>query len=84
MAEIQLAFCLPSHASWHGVVCVRAKPIQSCPVICDAMDCSQQVPLLMGFSRQDSPPALAGGFFTARPTWEVLAQGYFLPQKIYR
>ena len=27
------------------------------------------------------PPALAGRFFTTSTTWEVLAQGYFLPQK---
>ena len=40
--------------------------------------------LLQGiFPTQESnpPPALAGRFFTASTTWEVLAQGYCLPQK---
>ena len=30
---------------------VQAKSIQSCPILCDPMDCSPQAPLSMGFSR---------------------------------
>ena len=34
-------------AQWHG------KWLQSCPILCDLMDCSPQAPLPMGFSRQE-------------------------------
>ena len=77
--------------SWTGVlhlVCVRAKALQSCPTLCDPLDC-------MGFSRQEywsgwprpppgqSPdpgidpmslmfPALAGRFLMTSATWEAL------------
>ena len=38
---------------WNGVrVCARAKSLQSCPGLYNAMDCSHQPPLSMGFSRQ--------------------------------
>ena len=33
--------------------CMRAKSLQSCPTLCDPMDCSPQAPLSMGFSRQE-------------------------------
>ena len=72
-----------------------AQSLQSCPILCDALDCSSL--LSMGFSRQEywsglpcpssgdlpepgiepkSPASatLAGGFFTHRATWEVLAE----------
>ena len=32
---------------------MRAKLLQSCPALCDLMDCSLQAPLSMGFSRQE-------------------------------
>ena len=32
---------------------VHAKSLQSCPILCDPMDCSLQAPLSMGFSRQE-------------------------------
>ena len=32
---------------------VCAKSLKSCPTLCDPMDCSLQVPLSMGFSRQE-------------------------------
>ena len=31
--------------------CMRAKSLQSCPTLCDPMDCSPQAPLSMGFPR---------------------------------
>ena len=34
-------------------MCVSAKLLQSCPTLCDPMDCSPQAPPPMGFSRQD-------------------------------
>ena len=63
------------------------KSLQSCPTLCDPMDCSP--PGAMGFSRQEyqsglpcPPPgmepmsllylALAGGFFTTSTTWGVV------------
>ena len=33
-------------------VCVRAKAFQSCPALCDPMDCSTPVASVQGFSRQ--------------------------------
>ena len=33
--------------------CVCAKWLQSCPTLCHTVDCSFQVPLSMGFSRQE-------------------------------
>ena len=37
-----------------GRACVHcAKSLQSCPTLCDPMDCSPQAPLSMGFSRQE-------------------------------
>ena len=67
---------------------VFAKSLQSCPTLCDPMDCSHQAPLSMGFSRQEywsglpcptpgglpNPafPAIAGGCFTTSATWEAL------------
>ena len=34
--------------------CVRAKSLQSCPALCDSMDCiAHQMPLSMGFFRQE-------------------------------
>ena len=41
-------FCLMCNA--YGVVCVRA---QSCPTLCNPMDCSLHAPLSMGFSKQE-------------------------------
>ena len=35
-------------------MCVRAKQLQSCPTLCDPMDCSPTGSLFMGFSRQES------------------------------
>ena len=32
---------------------MHAKLLQSCPTLCDPMDCSLQAPLSMGFSRQE-------------------------------
>ena len=32
---------------------VKVLVIQSCPALCDSMDCSRQAPLSMGFSRQE-------------------------------
>ena len=44
--------------TWALVDCtykpVRAKSLQSCPTLCDPMDCSLQASLSMGFSRQES------------------------------
>ena len=47
------------------VACMHAKSLQSCPTLCDPMDCSPPAPLSMGFSRQEywsrlpcSPPGL--------------------------
>ena len=37
---------------------------------CDPMDCSPPGGQSMGFSRQEFPIALAGGFFTTSTTWE--------------
>ena len=36
-----------------GPLCVRAKSLQSCPTLCDPMDCTHKAPLSLGFSRQD-------------------------------
>ena len=36
-----------------GHTCMHAKALQSCPTLCDPMNCSRQAPLLMGFSRQE-------------------------------
>ena len=33
--------------------CMHAKSLQLCPTLCDTMDCNLQVPLSMGFSRQE-------------------------------
>ena len=33
--------------------CAHAKSLQSCPTLCDPVDCSSQAPLSMGFSRQE-------------------------------
>ena len=33
--------------------CVCAKSLQSCPTLCDPMDCSIPTPLSIGFSRQE-------------------------------
>ena len=33
--------------------CMCAKSLQSCPTLCNPMDCSLQAPLSMGFSRQE-------------------------------
>ena len=36
------------------LTCVRAKSLQSCPTLCDPLDCTDhQAPLSMGFSRQE-------------------------------
>ena len=32
---------------------MHAKLLQSCPTLCDPMDCSHQAPLSMGFSSQE-------------------------------
>ena len=34
-------------------MCIRAKSFQSCPTLCDPMNCSHQTPLSMEFSRQE-------------------------------
>ena len=35
-------------------MCVRARSLQLCPILCDPMDCiAHQAPLPMGFSRQE-------------------------------
>ena len=41
---------------YHGnilCVCVHGKSLQSCPTLCDPVDCSHQSPLSMRFSRQE-------------------------------
>ena len=35
-------------------LCMCSKLLQSCPTLCDPMDCSCQAPLSTGFSRQDT------------------------------
>ena len=35
-------------------LCMCSKLLQSCPALCDPMDCSCQAPLSTGFSRQDT------------------------------
>ena len=39
---------------WLVCVCVCILATQSCPTLCDPMDCSHQAPLSMGFSRQEN------------------------------
>ena len=34
-------------------MCVHAQSLQLCPTLCNPMDCTPQVPLSMGFSRQE-------------------------------
>ena len=43
---------LPPLTSW-VLKCAGAKSLQSCPTLCDPMDCSPPAPLSMGFSRQE-------------------------------
>ena len=46
---------------------------QSCPTLCDPMDCSHQAPLSMGFSRQKYWSGLPLGTFqkiASLPVWE--------------
>ena len=82
--------------------CMLAKSHQSCPTLCNPMNCSPPGSSVHGFSRQEywgrlpclppgdlpnpgiepTPPALAGGFFSTRVTWEALlslAPSLFLP-----
>ena len=60
-------------------VCVHA---QSCPTLCNLLDLALQAPPSMEFSRQEhwselpypslGNPALSGGFFTTRDTWQTM------------
>ena len=83
------------HHVCEASVCMCAKLLQSCPILCDSMDrnppgssvhviLQARIPgvcchsLFQGiFPTQGSnlhlfmPPALAGGFFTTRATWEA-------------
>ena len=36
-----------------GYVCMRAKSLQWCPILCEPIDCSHQAPLSKGLSRQE-------------------------------
>ena len=47
MGSVDSLFVLSGHT------CMHAKSLQSCPTLCDPMNCSHQPPLLMGFSRQE-------------------------------
>ena len=38
--------------------CMHAKSLQSCPTLCDPMDCSPLALLSRGFSRQEYPSGL--------------------------
>ena len=68
-------------------MCLHA---QSCPTLCDPMDCSRQAPLSMGFFRQEywsglpfPPPGDLPGL-GIKPTSRVspaLAGGFFYQQK---
>ena len=40
-------------ASEKDHACRHARSFQSCPTLCDPMDCSPPAPLSMGFSRQE-------------------------------
>ena len=66
--------------------CVCAKSLQSCPTLCHPVDCSCQVPLSMGFSRQEywtelsRPPPVDlpnPGITPASPMYPALAGGFF-------
>ena len=72
----------------HSVGSCRCLVPQSCPTLCNPMDCSPLGPLTMGFPRQEywrglpfpSPgeptsPALAGSFFTVQATREPPQSG---------
>ena len=73
----------------HGVTvlasCVHAKVLQSCPILCDSMDCSPPGSCLQGISQargSSQPrdgthlffvfPVLVGRFFATNATWEAL------------
>ena len=70
------------------MVYLCAKLLQSCPILCDPMDCSplgssvhgilqaRIVPGDPGFELKSSL-ALAGGLFTTSTTWE--AASFFMP-----
>ena len=40
------------------LLCVHAKSLQSCLILCDSMDVAHQAPLSMGFSRQEEQSGL--------------------------
>ena len=47
--------CVYTYIYMYVFVCIymHAKLLQSCPTLCDPMDCSHQAPLSMGFSSQE-------------------------------
>ena len=44
---------LLSHQRSLRALCMHAKSFQSCPTLCNLMNCSRRTPLSMGFSRQE-------------------------------
>ena len=58
--------------SWSlSVLCTRAELLQSCPTLCDLMDCSHQTPLSVEFSRQEYWSRLP-----CPPPGDLLTQGW--------
>ena len=71
-----------------GAVCMRAKSLQSCLTLCDAMHCSPPAPPSVGFSRQEywrglpcPPPGglLNSGIEPCLLEFSALAGGFFTP-----
>ena len=48
-----LFLMLPLPGEARRGMCVCAKSLQWCPILCDPIDCSHQAPLSKGFSRQE-------------------------------
>ena len=44
---------LYTHTQWNIAAAAAAKSLQSCPTLCDPIDCSHQAPPSLGFSRQE-------------------------------
>ena len=45
--------CYSIHRAVFGITVVVLLVTLSCPTLCDPMDCTRQVPLFLGFSRQE-------------------------------
>ena len=72
--SLQADYWTIRHRGVKAEVVVQRQVAQSCPALCDSLDCSPQAPLPVALSRQDhwrGVPCPPPGVFPTQPTFPV-------------